>query len=447
MPRFLALVVALAVLLGAAWSASAPSPARAAAPQSQTTAALPLPLSPSAGRPAVIDARLGVHPDKTRFVLEVSEAVAFRVTAEADPYRVSVDLPDLAWSGAGAAVAGRGLVQRYRYEPAAGGGRLVLDTSGPVRVREAFMIPPREGHRPRLVIDLEGVSRAEFDRGRRAVEGGGEPKVLAAAVPPPSPPPPPAAQPARAVVVPVPPPPPQARPAPAREKPMVVIDPGHGGEDPGAIGVSGGYEKEITLAVARELRQQLEATGRYRVRLTRDKDVFIRLRERVAIAREADADLFISLHADSIGTGSVRGLSIYTLSDKASDREAEMLAAKENRADAIAGLDLSAENDLVASILIDLAQRDTMNHSKRFASVALEHVGREITLLPSKPHRQAGFAVLTAPDVPSVLVEMGYLSSPQDASLLNSQQHRERLARSMTRGIDTYFKWLGGRRP
>ncbi|HYD68442.1 N-acetylmuramoyl-L-alanine amidase [Azospirillum sp.] len=455
MPRFLALVVAVAVLLGAAWSAGTPSPARAAAPNSQTTAALPLPLGPSAARPAVIDARLGVHPDKTRFVLEVSEAFAFRVTTEADPYRVSVDLPDLAWAKAGETQAGRGLVQRYRYGPTAGGGRLVFETGGPVRVREAYIIPPREGHRPRLVIDLEGVSRAEFDRGRRTVEGGEEPKVVpAVAAPPPAvlaPPPPPApapaVQPARAVVVPVPPPQPQARPAPARDKPMIVIDPGHGGEDPGAIGVSGGYEKEITLAVARELRQQLEATGRYRVRLTRDKDVFIRLRERVAIARDADADLFISLHADSIGTNNVRGLSIYTLSDKASDREAEMLAAKENRADAIAGLDLSAENDLVASILIDLAQRDTMNHSKRFAGMALEHVGKEITLLPSKPHRQAGFAVLTAPDVPSVLVEMGYLSSPQDASLLNSHQHRERLARSMTRGIDAYFKWLGGRRP
>ncbi len=239
---------------------------------------------------------------------------------------------------------------------------------------------------------------------------------------------------------------PAAPPVPPRapEKPLIVIDPGHGGEDPGAIGVGGIYEKDITLAVARELRRQLEATGRYRVLLTREKDVFIRLRERVGIARDVGADLFLSLHADSITSGSVRGLSVYTLSDKASDREAEMLAAKENRADAIVGVNLAGESDLVASILIDLAQRDTMNHSKRFAKTVLEHVRRDVTVLPSKPHRQAGFAVLTAPDVPSVLVEMGYLSSPKDASQLNSPKHRQRLARGVTRAVDSYFKWLNG---
>ncbi|WP_247895505.1 N-acetylmuramoyl-L-alanine amidase [Azospirillum sp. TSH58] len=240
------------------------------------------------------------------------------------------------------------------------------------------------------------------------------------------------------------PPPVPPRAAPVPEKPMIVVDPGHGGVDPGAVGVGGVYEKDITLAMARELKRQLEGSGRYRVRLTRDKDVFIRLRDRVAIAREANADLFLSLHADSIGSANMRGLSIYTLSDRASDREAEMLAAKENRADALAGMDLSSENDLVATILIDLAQRDTMNHSKRFANMALEHLGREVKLIPNKPHRQAGFAVLTAPDMPSALVEMGYLSSPQDVSLLSKSAHREKLGRGMVRTIDAYFKWLTG---
>ncbi|HRJ61343.1 MAG TPA: N-acetylmuramoyl-L-alanine amidase, partial [Azospirillaceae bacterium] len=221
--------------------------------------------------------------------------------------------------------------------------------------------------------------------------------------------------------------------------PVVVIDPGHGGADPGAIGVGGGYEKDITLAAARELRRQLQAAGRYQVKLTRDSDVFIRLRDRVAIGREAGADLFISLHADALGSEQVRGLSIYTLSTKASDREAEMLAAKENRADAIVGMDLSAENQLVASILIDLAQRDTMNQSKRFASQALTHLSKDVRLLASKPQREAGFAVLTAPDVPSVLVEMGYLSNPTDAKLLNTADHREKLARDLVRAIDGYF--------
>jgi N-acetylmuramoyl-L-alanine amidase len=268
--------------------------------------------------------------------------------------------------------------------------------------------------------------------------------MAALPVPPAEVPTKPAQPPARVVPAALPsaPPRPSSRPAPVVEKPLVVLDPGHGGVDPGAVGVGGVYEKDITLAAAREVRRQLLATGRYRVQLTRDKDVFVRLRDRVAIARDAGGDLFVSLHADSIGNGSIRGLSIYTLSEKASDREAEMLAAKENRADAIAGLDLSSENDLVAGILIDLAQRDTLNHSRRFARLALEHLGREVKLLPAKPHRQAGLAVLTGPDIPAVLIEMGYLSSPQDVSLLTSGDHRERMARGITRTVDAYFRWL-----
>lgn len=444
MPRMLARIAALlGVLVGSAYGVGAPDGAEAASPGrnaadqtvqvAQATAALPAPVSSV----AVLDARIGVHPDKTRFVLELSQEVPFRVTALADPYRVVVDLPELAWPGGAVPVPGKGLVVSYRYglfEP--GNLRIVFDTSGPVRVRESFMLPPQDGRQPRLVLDLERVDRREFDRAYAAsvlTPGGAEPTPVPAR--------PPVLPVAATMVVPIPPPLPP-RPTPAPEKPVVVIDPGHGGVDPGAVGVGDVYEKTITLAAARELRRHLESTGRYRVVLTRDKDIFVRLRDRVAIARDAGADLFISLHADSIGSTAIRGLSVYTLSDQASDREAEMLAAKENRADAIAGMNLATENDQVASILINLAQRDTMNHSKRFANTALEHLRREVRILPSKPHRQAGFAVLTAPDVPSVLVEMGYLSSPADANLLNSQAHRERLARSLTRGIDAYFTWM-----
>ncbi len=437
------------------------------AARAQTTAFLPSP-TPSA-KAAVVDARLGIHPDKTRFVLELSDTVPFTVTAQANPYRIIVDLPDLAWTGGAVPMEGKGIVARYRYStPTPGALRVTFETVGPAKVREAYMIPPRDGHQSRFVLDLERASPVEFQRLAAAAppepkrptertaksEGKGEaaPGLALSAPPsapaePPSVPPPaqiiPAALPMAAPSLTVP-----VSPAPKApsllEKPLIVLDPGHGGPDPGAIGVGGLHEKDITLAAAREAKRQLEATGRYRVRLTRDKDVFIRLRDRVAIAREADASLFISLHADSIGAGEMRGLSIYTLSDKASDREAEMLAAKENRADAIAGLDLSGENDLVASILIDLAQRDTMNHSKRFAKIALENLGREVKLIPSKPHRQAGFAVLTAPDVPSALIEMGYLSSRQDASLLTTADHREKLGRALARTIDAYFKWLSG---
>ena len=423
----LAIVAALGALLGAAVLPCAPA-------QAQTTAALPFP-PPVQERVSVLDARLGLHPDKTRLVLELSDSVPFTVSVHGSPYRVVVDLPDVNWPGGNAVMAGKGLVARYRFEGRDGGAsRLVVETDGPVRVVESYLIPPRDGFTPRFVLDIARTTPAQF---ATSVPVAAAPVVAGRET---------ARQPAKKdpivpVVAALPPPvPPRAAPVP--EKPMIVVDPGHGGVDPGAVGVGGVYEKDITLAMARELKRQLEGSGRYRVRLTRDKDVFIRLRDRVAIAREANADLFLSLHADSIGSADMRGLSIYTLSDKASDREAEMLAAKENRADALAGMNLSSENDLVASILIDLAQRDTMNHSKRFANMALEHLGREVKLIPNKPHRQAGFAVLTAPDMPSALVEMGYLSSPQDVNLLSKSAHREKLGRAMLRTIDAYFKWL-----
>ena len=230
---------------------------------------------------------------------------------------------------------------------------------------------------------------------------------------------------------------------------MVALDPGHGGVDPGATGINGIHEKDITLATAFEVRRQLEATGRFRVMMTREDDEFVPLRERVARARQAGADLFISLHADSIAKSEIRGLSIYTQSDKGSDHEAEILAAKENRADAIGGVDLSHENDQVATILIDLAQRDTRNHSRRFATMVLRDASHFLTLLP-KPDRSAAFAVLTAPDVPSVLIEMGYLSNLKDATLLTQAQHRQHFAGTLVHAIENYFTWRGGngvRRP
>ncbi|CAO3405851.1 N-acetylmuramoyl-L-alanine amidase [Azospirillum largimobile] len=471
-----ALAALLPVLLALVLLAAPPAVPLAVA---QTTAALPSPPP----RTAVVDARLGIHPDKTRFVLEVSDPVSFSVSLAADPYRVIVDLPDLVWPGGSLPVEGKGVVARY-YHAAGGtrGTRLTFETVGPAKLREGYMIPPRDGRQPRLVLDLEKTTAAEFRQlaaasgaktGAGTAPGKGQltmgtvvASAMAVPMPVPAPVPSPQDDPAASGLVSAPPPfaplppippaqlmpaslpsappLPDSKPSTVAEKPLIVIDPGHGGQDPGAVGVGGIYEKDITLAAAREVKRQLEATGRYRVKLTRDSDVFIRLRDRVAIGREAGADLFISLHADSISSGDMRGLSIYTLSDKASDREAEMLAAKENRADALVGLDLSGENQLVANILIDLAQRDTKNHSKRFATLALQSLGREVPLIPSKPHRQAGFAVLTAPDVPSVLVEMGYLSNRKDAGLLSSAAHRERLGRGLARTIDAYFRWLHG---
>lgn len=406
---------------------------------------------PATGAAALAtDARLGLHPDKTRFVVDLSRAAEFRVATAADPWRVVVEFDGVAWAVPELPPA-KGLVRGVRRSEAGGRVRLELETSGPAKVVWADMLRPLDGRPPRFVLDIALTDPLGYLAAQAAV------------VPPPSPS---AASPSAgaapvgvqpvALRVPAPPPPapavlpgqslpaalrsfpvPRSKP-PLPQLPLIVLDPGHGGQDPGATAVTGVHEKEITLAVALEMRRQLLATGRYRVALTRDRDVFIKLRDRVARARSLGADLFISLHADSISRPGVRGLSVYTLSDKATDREAEMLAQRENRADAIVGLDLSAETAEVAAILIDLAQRDSRNQSLRLAGLVVDRLGREVTLLPS-PLRSAGFAVLTAPDVPSVLIEMGYLSHAKDAKLLTSASHRKRLAAGLVQAVDGYF--------
>jgi N-acetylmuramoyl-L-alanine amidase len=221
-------------------------------------------------------------------------------------------------------------------------------------------------------------------------------------------------------------------------KKLIVIDPGHGGVDPGTIGQSGVYEKTLTLAAARQLKSRLEATGRYRVKLTRERDISLGLAERREIARAAEADLFVSLHADSIANRSIRGLSVYTLSEKASDREAEQLAEKENRADNIIGVDLSQESVEVRHILVDLAQRESMNLATRLADRLIGELRREATLLRNG-HRFARFVVLKSPDVPSVLIEMGYLSNRQDEAALKTEAYRGKLMAAVVRGIDAHF--------
>lgn len=222
-------------------------------------------------------------------------------------------------------------------------------------------------------------------------------------------------------------------------KPVVVIDPGHGGVDPGATSITGAYEKNIVLALARAVKAQLDKDGKVKCVLTRDRDVFIPLRERVAIARAANADLFLSLHADTVTDGDIRGLSVYTLSQTASDAEAQALADKENKADIVAGIDLSNESPEVTNILIDLVQRESMNLSAVFAHRLIREVSRETRQLLQNTHRFAGFAVLKAPDVPSVLVETGYLSNPKDEQMLRRPEYRAKLAGAMARAIEQYF--------
>ena len=220
-------------------------------------------------------------------------------------------------------------------------------------------------------------------------------------------------------------------------RPLIVIDAGHGGQDPGALGANDTHEKDVTLNYARALRDGLLASGRYRVKLTREDDRFIMLHDRVDIARKAKADIFISLHADSNPKGDARGLSIYTLSENASDDEAAALAERENKVDIIPGIDLNTADPDVASILIDLTQRETMNKSSIFAEAVVASLHPKIRKL-DKTHRYAGFRVLKAPDIPSVLIELGFLSNAQDERLLLTKEYRDAVVESVIKGIDRY---------
>ncbi len=222
---------------------------------------------------------------------------------------------------------------------------------------------------------------------------------------------------------------------------LVVLDPGHGGIDPGAIGISGGYEKDVTLATAREVARQLEATKRYHVQLTRNDDEFVALQDRVAFAHAANGELFLSIHADALPDPGVRGASVFTLSEKASDKEAAELAAHENKADLIAGIDLSRHEPVVSEILFDLARRQTNNLSLRLARQLVAELGHEVKLL-NNSHRSAGFVVLKAPDIPSALVELGCLSNKEEDRLLQQTSHQRKLATGLVRSINDYFDFI-----
>ncbi len=378
-------------------------------------ALLSLPQISHAAAPAVTvsDARLGVHPAKTRFVVDLTGQVAYRIFSLKDPYRLVIDLPEVAWKMPFA--SGRragGDVSSIRYNLfKQGTSRIVLDLSKPMEVVSSFILPPGNTAKYRLVIDLRATDAARFNA------AAGWPMVA----------PPPVVPRAKEPV------------APALAKKIIVIDPGHGGKDPGAPSKSGATEKSIVLTMAKLLKKDLEKTGAYKAVLTREGDTALHLRERIAIARKNKADLFISLHADTLpGKRSIRGTSFYTLSEKASDKEAAALAHKENQADVLLRVDMSDNTEEVNNILIDLAMRETKNRSVRFAGVLVSELGKTTRLLKN-PHRYAGFAVLKAPDVPSVLVELGYLSNQSDEKNLRSSSWRKKVSGSIVRAIDGYF--------
>ncbi len=387
-----------------------------------------------AAAPVATDIRIGSHASKTRFVIDISEDVKFKVFTLSGPYRVVIDLPEMGWRLPSKVTSRKtGVISRFRYGLYRSGlSRVVLDLTDPVTIKAAFVLPPAEGKRYRLVLDLARTSKEQYQASLRPpVQGSDEfspeNKSNASGILPPG------YKPQRDgssggsdqdVKI-------------AVRKPVIIIDPGHGGIDPGST--SGRvFEKHITLAVAKAIKAHLVSLGRYTVHLTRQKDSFIRLRKRIAIARALKADLFISLHADAIKNRRIRGLSVYTLSEKASDKEAADLAEKENKADLIAGMDFSTKSKEVTNILIDLAQRETMNESSRFAAGLVKHIQKTTKTL-SNAHRFAGFAVLKAPDVPSILIEMGFLSNKTDERALLNSKFRANLARSIGKSVAEYF--------
>lgn len=392
--------------------------------------------TPGAGVPVVLGARVGEQPDRTRFVIELSDPLALRVFTLANPDRVVVDMPGVLWRLQNPErPSGIGAVHAYRYglfRP--GDSRFVIDLNRPVTAAEPMILPPEGGYGYRVVLDLFPTSQAKFEAQAgwpadlRAKEAVAE-RVASA-------PPAPAAS-ATPIVPPVLAPALAVAPAPSKSR-VVVIDPGHGGIDSGTTGVDGLLEKNVVLDVALRLKKDLQRRG-YTVHLTRDTDIYIPLRERVNIGRGYQADLFISLHADSNPDPTVSGASIYTLSDSGSDKEAAALARKENQSDIIAGVDLSGENSPVASILIDLAQRDTINRSSRFAQVVVSQLSQATDILPREPHRAAAFVVLKAPDVPAVLIELGYLSNAHDCSQMGTAAWRDGAAAAIAGAVDRNF--------
>jgi N-acetylmuramoyl-L-alanine amidase len=383
----------------------------------------------AADRPTIGAVRVGLHQATTRFVVETSTRPQPRISATAQPSQVVVTLPDRSFVPASRPERGSGLVRaiRYRLTDGGRGAQIVLTTSAPATVANMFVMDPSGGNPAyRLVIDLVAgtPSNGPVLAAPRQRYTTSKPVLVASAGP--------SASAMRRVVTPAPVPP------SAKRRPIVVIDPGHGGVDPGAIGRKGENEKTVVLAIAQALKKDLLADGRYKVVMTRDSDVFIPLADRVKIARKAGASLFLSIHADTISDSSVQGAGVYTLSASASDAQAAALAAKENSADEIAGINLRDTPDEISSILIDFAQHHTQERSARLAALLVPRIGTAINMR-ERSHRSAGFRVLKAPDVPSALVEVGYLSNPADEAVLTSAKGRARIARALSQGIADYF--------
>lgn len=377
-------------------------------------------VQPKAAKYAIADAA-SIEGDgsRTSFRLGLSEGVTAEVFTLANPYRVVIDLPDVAFKlDQSVGRSGRGLIRAFRFGLfAEGKARIVLDATGPVRIDKAGMTAGSDGRRVELKIDIVPMSGEAFGGGT------GAKRQTAHAKPGPEQ---------------------DAGPRPKGSRPVILIDPGHGGVDPGAVGLSQILEKNVVLAVAQELRRALMASGRFDVRMTRSTDVFVSLDRRLKICRETGADLFISLHADSLedaaAAQSIRGATVYTLSEQASDEQARRMAEKENASDLIAGIDVAdaGGSDQVKNILIDLMKRETANFSAEFSKLLVGRLGRAVPLAKD-PQRSAAFKVLKQTHAPAVLVELGYLTNSKDEKLLNSPEWRRQVAAQVGAAVEAYF--------
>ena len=349
----------------------------------------------------VLRVRFGGDAQHTRVVLDMDRTSRGQVIQAGDDGRVVVSLAGVS-PHRGLTGTGTGLVRGWRVTGAGAASRVELDLATSAEIERRFLLPPGDGvGHFRYVIDLKATGRA------------------------------PAARPART--------PPRAAERPA-ERPLIYIDAGHGGRDPGATGAES-RESAITLAAALDLKRELERTGRYRVRLTRESDAYVDLYRRVAIARQADADLFISLHADAGADPATRGASVYTLSEQGAGRAVREFTRGDNWH---RSLNLPGRDPSVDRILLDMTQRATQNRSAQLARTLLgELEGADHPML-RRSHRDAGLAVLLAPDVPAVLLEMGFITNPEDERLLNDSRARRRLMRAVADGIDRYFREPAG---
>jgi N-acetylmuramoyl-L-alanine amidase len=373
--------------------------------------------SPAESAPVATEVRVGGDAKQTRFVMDFDRKIDIATFTLADPYRVVVDLPQVVFKlPEHTGEHGRGLVKAFRYGLIMrGGSRIVLDVTGPVRVNKAFTLAPADGQPAKLVLDLTATDRESFLRNIE-VQNHATPHI-----------------PVQSSV--------SVSGSDKDPRPLIVLDPGHGGIDSGTESYNGKVdEKDVVLAFGLELRKLLEKTGKYRVAMTRTDDTYVPLQERVRFARQHHASLFISIHADSVprSEGLAEGASVYTLSAHASDAEAATLADKENKSDVIAGVDLSTEPDDVANILIDLAQRETKTFSVQFAQTLVNDI-KPVAPLHVHPVKAAGFIVLKDPDVPSVLVELGYMTTPSDLRHLVSPEWRAQTAKAMVQAIDDFF--------